>query len=266
MQNTFQSYLQEIMKNGGAILTKSLKSWRAGIDYETNFWESWFSTRGLEWPEDYINRLQPQEMPDWIQNLLPTNQSFFRILDVGSGPITKTGQIIPGRSVDITATDPLARHYDAIMEKFDVAPPLRTTFSFAEDLSARFPNDHFDLILCTNALDHAIEPVWGIVEMLICLKIGGLVYLGHRRNEAEFEDYSGFHQWNFDEVEGSFIVWNKERRINVTELLSGFAAVATTLHGDHIGVNIVKNQGLPIDAHDYQRQARATLLGCLFSL
>lgn len=254
------------MENGGAILTKSLKSWRAGIEYEVDFWETWFRTKGLEWPQDYIDRLQPQEMPVWIQHLLPSDQSFARVLDVGSGPITKTGQIVPGKAVNVIAADPLARHYDAIMEKFDVTPPIRTTFSFAEDLSARFPGDHFDLVLCTNALDHAIEPVWGIIEMLICLKIGGLVYLGHRRNEAEFEEYSGFHQWNFDDEDGSFIIWNRERRLNVTELLSGFASVTTSLRDDHIGVRIDKNRGLPIDVLDYQRQARATLLGCLFNL
>jgi SAM-dependent methyltransferase len=265
MRDTLKGYLDDLIHNGSSILTRSLKSWRSGIGYEVDFWDKWFKTEGLEWHDDYLLRLQPQPLSEWILRLLP-REGDASVLDVGSGPITKTGHLVEGRKVDLTAVDPLAKHYLRIMHKYGVTPPIKTVFSFSEDLSSRFPRSHFDVIACTNALDHAIEPVWGLIEMLMCLKIGGTIILSHRRNEAEVESYSGSHHWNFDKGADDFIIWNQHRFINVTNLVDGFASVKSEVTGDHIAVHLHKENDIPIDPLEYQRKTRAILLECLFDL
>jgi SAM-dependent methyltransferase len=169
--------------------------------------------------------------------------------------------MLTGREVEVFAVDPLAPIYDQIINSAKIAPPVRTKFAFAEDLSARFEPGSLDVVTCTNALDHAIEPMWGILEMLIVLKRGGRVYLGHNRNEAEAEQYCGFHQWNFDVDGGEFIVWNKERKLNVSRMLQGIASVNATMPVENwVVIDITKTCDTPVDLLAYQRGVRASLL------
>lgn len=254
-------YIEGLCANSSAILAKSLQSWRAGIDSEIGFWSRWFETRGLEWPEDYRVRTSPQPLAPWLANMLPpANSEPVHVLDVGAGPITKTGHFIVGRDIVFTAIDPLANFYNEIIDSSGVVPPLRTQHGFAEDLSARFDVGQFDLVSCTNALDHAIEPAWGIVEMMQVVKLNGTIFLGHRRNEAEFESYSGFHQWNFDVDDGAFVIWNRNGRLNISELLGGVGDVSCHLQGDYLSVTIRKQSDLVLDHLRFHRRLRAGLL------
>jgi len=257
-------YIEGLFSHSGIILAKSMKLWRSGIDYEIGFWTKWFATRGLEWSEDYIKRMSPQPLAPWLVSLLPLQMDrIAHVLDVGAGPVTKTGQFVEGREIVFAAVDPLAPFYDQIIDQQSVKPPTRTQIGFAEDLSARFAPNSIDLISCTNALDHAIEPVWGIIEMLQVVTSTGNVFLGHRRNEAEFENYSGLHQWNFDVERDNFIVWNRDRRVDVTELLAGFADVQCRVQGDYLSVILTKRRELPVDPLQYNRRLRAGILSSL---
>lgn len=97
----------------------------------------------------------------------------------------------------------------------------------SEYLSAFIQNHDASLITIQNALDHSSAPVKGIIESLISLREGGILYLNHHPNEAEMEKYKGFHQYNVDERNGKLYIWNKAHHVNVTELLNGFASVET---------------------------------------
>jgi SAM-dependent methyltransferase len=235
-KNEIADYLDTLFATSGAKISSSIAMWRSGVAYEVNFWNNWFKTQGLGWQDEYKTRLSLQPLAPWLAKFLPGSEAHLKVLDVGCGPITKTGTFLPGKSLTVIAVDPLARFYEGILNSHNVVPPSRTQFSFAEDLSARFEPNEFDLVSCTNALDHSIDPLWGILEMINVLKIGGHIFLGHHRNEAENENYSGFHQWNFDGEEGEFWVWNKVNRVNVTRILSQFAQVDCVIerkrHGD----------------------------------
>ena len=261
-------YLDELFENGGEQLARSMVTWQRGIAYELNFWRGWFETKGREWPYDYQRRLIPQPLAPGLVSLLPTDSDYVpRIMDVGAGPMTLMGMLVEGgRQVEVVAVDPLAKLYSRIMDDYRMTPPLPAQFGFAEDLSARFDLSSFDVIASTNALDHAIEPVWGVLEMLMVTRPGGHVLLSHRRNEAEFERYSGFHQWNFDSEGLDFVVWNRDRRINVTKLLAECADAQCNVDEDYLSVHISKRSELQMDALAYQRRVRATLLEALIDL
>lgn len=213
------------MKDNTVHVEQRLRSWLLGVDSEVKFWDYWFATKGAEWPEDFRVRLNPQrEFPEYL--LAGISPADAKILDVGAGPVTSFGFTHKGSRLDITACDPLASFYDRILEKNGVVPPVRTVTAFAEELSSFFPRNAFDLVTCSNALDHSFEPVRGIEEMLLVTKMGGRVHLTHRINEAVYGHYEGLHQWNFDAEDGRFIIWNNEQRVDVNSVFDYCAEIS----------------------------------------
>lgn len=228
------------------ILAASLRTWRLGVGYEVDFWTRWFETKGLDWPDDYATRIKPKPLEPWVKSLLPSDARRAFVLDVGSGPITGIGTFSNKTAVSVKAVDPLAFQYHAIAKAHHVVRPIETEFSFAEDVSARFDGGSFDVVTCTNALDHSIEPMWGLLEMIVVCKVGGKLFLRNRRNEAEYEGYSGFHQWNFDAEGNRFVIWNPSCRIDGSALLGQVANVECRFAGDDITITITKTAELPV--------------------
>lgn len=253
------AYLETLFDEKAGHLARALTLWRSGVDFERDFWTQWFATQGLRWPEEYGARMQRRPLADWAVARLPPGPA--RVLDVGAGPVTGAGHYVPGREVEIIPVDPLADIYAEITAAAGVTVPLPTRFAFGEDISARFEADSFDLILCTNALDHAIEPMWCLIEMLILARTGASIVLMHGVDEAEGEDYSGFHQWNFQaDPAGHFIIWNRDRRLDATAMLASFAQVTCTVENHYITTVITKQAPVPMDRGDYHRRMRAALL------
>jgi hypothetical protein len=96
-------------------LAAQITAWQAGIDYEVGFWDRWFETKGLEWPEDYSAHPDPDRpFPKGLLAPRALSQHKLRVLDVGDGPMTILGQHIEGHTVEITVCDPLAHMYSRI--------------------------------------------------------------------------------------------------------------------------------------------------------
>jgi SAM-dependent methyltransferase len=209
-------------------LSDQLKSWRAGIQHELRFWDLFMETRGLEWKDDFDERLRKdREINVSMFRDASTLPQDLKIIDVGAGPCTSLGSNLNGQPINLIACDPLAPFYKALAGKHGLNFPISTVQAFAEDLSSYYPEGTFDLVHCSNALDHSFDPIRGIEQMLIVAKPNGRVFLCHGLNEAEYESYAGFHQWNFDEDNGDFLIWNKQERINATEYFSAFARIET---------------------------------------
>jgi SAM-dependent methyltransferase len=184
----------------------------AALAQEAQFWRDWFATRGLEWPDEYRSRTDPEaEVEDpLLRNVLDAySQQTVSILDVGAGPITSVGFRYPGKQLLITAVDPLADEYDRILREHDLIPGVRTQALRGEDLPARFGPDAFDVAFARNALDHAVDPLPIIDNMVTVVRAGGHVLLRHAANEAITERYKQLHQWNFDERGGRCIIWRR---------------------------------------------------------
>jgi SAM-dependent methyltransferase len=149
--------------------------------------------------------------------LLPP-QTEVHILDVGAGPLTYLGKKYEGKHVNITAVDPLSDEYDRILDKYQIQPLVRTQKLAAEDLTKRFPSGTFDLVFARNCIDHAYNPKRAILQMIEVVKSGRYVLLEHRPNEAENENYSGLHQWNFSlSTNGDFLISSKFEKVNMTK-------------------------------------------------
>ncbi len=225
--------------------TRVTQKWLDGISYEIAFWKNvyrWSHTfRGMMGWANYGSKIELEGF-DANSFLLRFEQP--KVYDVGCGmsyaigdKIEKNSKLIP---LNIHYVDPLAFHFNRILKKKKKNLP-QIEFGMAEYLSAFIPNQDASLITIQNALDHSSAPVKGIIESLLSLHEGGALYLNHHPNEAEMEKYKGFHQYNIDEQDGKLIIWNKQERINVTQLLDGFASVETKrMDNGHIIAVITK--------------------------
>jgi len=228
-------------------LQAQLAAWQNGIASEQHFWNQWMQKQGLEWPDDFTRRLDAAApFDDWVAPVVRSlGQSEVSVLDVGAGPITILGYILTGVKLVLTATDPLTPIYNDLIDRYGLNPPLRTIFAPAEELSAFFGPNSFDIVHCRNALDHSFDPVRGIVEMLKVVRVGGWILLRHFENEAERGNYEGFHQYNFDCRDGRFVIWNKSIQIDVAKSLPPQCEVLVEKSGTVI-VRIRKTGEIPI--------------------
>jgi ubiquinone/menaquinone biosynthesis C-methylase UbiE len=122
--------------------------------------------------------------------------------------------------------DPLADKYDDILHRKGIVPPTRTCYGEAEKLLEQFPEQSFDLVYSSNALDHSYDPLTAIRNMVFLCKPGGFVFLRHFENEAEKENFQGLHKWNFFERRGDMIIANRAVEISLAKELSGLASVS----------------------------------------
>ena len=179
------------------------------IKDELSFWEKALADGGRDWNPDEFRLRTDFDLPlqDELRDLISAAPgTTVRILDVGSGPLTRVGRRWPGRDVRITAADPLAEHYHALLRRLGIVPPVPTTFAHGERLLETFPPSQFDLAYASNALDHTYDPLKAIEQMLAVTRPGGCVYLWHFANEGKHNCYKGLHQWNLDTVGNDFII------------------------------------------------------------
>jgi len=198
---------------------------------EVQFWRNWLSTKGMYWPDDFHARLDPDRRLDG--HLAPfvdrVDGDQVRILDVGSGPLTKLGKTHPSKRLEITATDLLASDYDRLLRELGLVPPVRTIYADAEQLVAQFGHDAFDIVHAQNCIDHTADPERAIEQMVAVAKPDGYVVLFHAENEGQREQYNQLHQWNFTCDGAAFVIRDRVgRTVNMTQRLSPLCDVECT--------------------------------------
>ena len=235
----------------------SVKERLLGIAYEEAFWRSQFSVRrarkGLYAWSRYGRDIQLKnfDIIGFLDEWESDRGERPVVLDVGSGASFCTGNLSHGKEIDIHYIDPLAPYYNRMIEKTRPRHFPSVEFGTIEQLSAFYPGGNAAFIHVQNALDHCQSPVRGIIECLRCLAVGGILYLKHFPNEAERENYRGFHQYNIDHNDSSLIIWNKQERHNINNLLDGFTEITVSLSdiGEVIAV-ITKTGKVPPNLYD----------------
>jgi len=216
---------------------------------ELGFWRRWFETRGDRWPQEYVLRQDLSRPLHWnLFELLGTPVGgTAEIIDVGAGPMTSLGKVWTGRTLKITAVDPLAEGYDQLLAEFGITPPVRTIKGDATRLVEQFGEGRFDLVHGHNAIDHSADSPRAVREMFAIVRPGGSVFLAHARNEGERQKYAGMHRWNFDgrEVNGRthFIVWNRSKTVDITAELGPAADIQVKVLPEWINVTMRKAKG-----------------------
>ncbi len=229
-----------------------MKNWVNGIPYEIAFWEGVYSNKKrIESLFSYSRYNKEIELINFDVNLFLSQKENPAVVDAGCGMSFCNGDKLNGKQLNVCYIDPLAPFFNKIIEKKKIDLP-RITFGFIEYLSAFVP-PRASLIIVQNALDHSINPLKGILECIASLEIGGVLYLRHFRNEAETENYRGFHQYNISLENGEIIIRNKESKININSLIKPFTEIETSTCGNEIIAVITKKQELPNELIDFKK-------------
>lgn len=148
----------------------------------------------------------------------------------------------------VTAVDPLADDYRRLLLEYGLEPPVRTERLEGERLVERFGSGRFDIAYARNALDHAVDPITIVGNMLEVVRDGGYVVLRHVRNEAVRQRYRQLHQWNFDARAGELVLWRPDEVISLAERLRlGTVSCHTEANDTWVVAVIAKLRHLPID-------------------
>jgi SAM-dependent methyltransferase len=211
--------------------------WQTRKSSEVDFWVGWLAgtTGNDQWTSDRNARLAPDtEITDPLvrAELEREEAEEISILDVGAGPITSLGYRYPRKTLTIVPVDPLADEYEQLLRDADLDPPIRTIRVAGEALVEHFGSRSFDIAYAVNSLDHSADPLTIISNMVGVVRPGGIVLLRHKRNEGESARYGGLHQWNFDVLDESLLVWNSAVEVNVGVALEGHA-VTTAWISEH---------------------------------
>jgi SAM-dependent methyltransferase len=198
---------------------------------EAEFWYFFYGRRGHHYKDSYERRVNPESplLPAVARLVDRVTRDRVSILDVGAGPITGIGFKHPSKAVRIKAVDELADEYDKILYFNGVKPPVRTRFGRAEELTRSVKERGYHIVTCINALDHTSRPDKAVREMLKVVKPGGFIFLSHHIDEANSQDYTGEHQWNFSPADGDMVMAGKRHRFSLRGLLPNSATLEVTV-------------------------------------
>lgn len=225
---------QHLRRKPGASAAEKRKAWGNGVTWEFDFWDKFLEGRNDAWAADFAERMDPTlPLQPFLAELIrvPDGETV-QILDVGAGPFTFVGRTSPRWNIAITAVDPLAEGYDLLLAQHGVTPPVRTRAVAAEDLLQTYPANSFDLVTARNCLDHVLDPVRALRQMLEVAKPGASLNLQHMTNEAERNLYAGMHQWNFRLRDGDFVIAGASDEVDVTKILASVAQVSNVLYDE----------------------------------
>lgn len=221
------------------------RRWLKGIPYEVAFWQSYYRNKRsradlFEWSlygrECVLDNFDLKTFIEGCGDDQPV------IADVGCALSYTFGGRIGGRDYPVQYIDPLAPFYNHILDRYHIDRP-RIIFGMTESLSDNFRPDSVAFLHIRNSLDHSMMPVLGIREALRVLKPGGVLYLNHFRNEAENENYRGFHQFNISEENGHLVIWDRRSRYDINDMLHGIADVTVSVTDSGRIVAVIRKTG-----------------------
>ena len=122
-----------------------------------------------------------------------------KIADVGSGPVSRIGELLPGVKIEIYPSD--KKDYTKITwNGLGIKPRFPIEVQNMEEFS--YSDDFFDIVHCGNALDHTRDAVAAIKEMIRIVKPEGWVYIDCSLDQLSVS--GGRHFWDAKE-DGTFI-------------------------------------------------------------
>jgi SAM-dependent methyltransferase len=157
----------------------------------------------IENDKGYIERILKTGISQFLLKHMES-LPFARIIDVGSGPVSYLLNFVRQNSdrFELTAVDALADEYAEIMEEFRCDVP-RNTACYAEELDKYFQPEIFDIVFCSNSLDHTIDIAKSLENMSFVLKDDGFIYLLCNINEKDRTAGDGMHYHNLNLIDGS---------------------------------------------------------------
>jgi SAM-dependent methyltransferase len=143
------------------------------------------SAKGLREWRQRIGNFNQHNRRLWVESIARDLPSRSRVLDVGAGS---------GQYRDLFSHCEYRSH-DFAQEPSTVG--MYTTLDYISDITAiPVPNASFDVVLCTEVLEHVPEPIQAVNEMGRILRSGGRLYvsapLGSWLHQEPYHYYGGY--------------------------------------------------------------------------
>lgn len=196
-------------KTTGEIM--DINSWETGKVNELRYWQKWFPRKG-------VLHQTSKRLTSRFDFMIGDKKEVV-IADLGAGAISVIGDHRKDVKVTVIASDLLALEFEKTRKKQGVT--LITPIERQDMAALTYPGNYFDIVHCSNALDHCQEPKKALKEMVRICKPQGWIYIRHFAHEGRRQAYSGMHQWNLDPTEeGDCIIWDRRLNSSKTFLLS----------------------------------------------
>lgn len=167
---------------------------------------------------EYYNQVLP--LADYFLPFIGDKKAV-KILDVGSGPYPITGQTLEGVKVELTHCD--RRGFENFWTNNNAVPLFPIEVQDMEHLT--YSDNSFDIVTCVNALDHTIDALSAVLEMIRVCKPGGWVHIDCSLNQHSVRGKK--HYWDAKE-DGTFI--NETGAFNLKDY--GFSLAYIDNHGE----------------------------------
>lgn len=167
---------------------------------------------------EYYNRVLP--LADYFLPLIGQKKEV-KILDVGSGPYPVTGQVLDGVKIEFTHCD--RRGFENFWANNNTTPLIPIEVQDMEHLT--YPDNTFDIVTCINALDHTVDALSAVKEMIRVCKPQGWVHVDCSLNQHSVRRKK--HYWDAKE-DGTFI--NEQDKFDLKDL--GFKIEYFDLRGE----------------------------------
>lgn len=185
------------------------EEWKAGVVEEIQWWWTWINTLRRQGKLPTWAHIRQRPFPYEADVLTFPEGTKLRCLNIGCGPRSDLGEI-SAREIEFVHMDPLARAYNKLMGFLDAPGGGDVVFGAVEFLD-KLDVGQFEVISAKNCLDHAYDVPKGLRQMIDRLAPRGIISLAHYENEAEAQNYLGFHKWNIELKDGKIHMWSKDR-------------------------------------------------------
>lgn len=189
---------------------------RVNYSSEIYFWETNLAKKD-EFKNSLIVLLDPKRRKElfpaklipYIYDLKKKNNNL-KLLEIGSGPISRLAWGVEEGLFQITAIDPLAKLYSKLMRKHKYDYPIKPIACLGEDISKIFSEESFDIIYSRNALDHVVSPRKCLEGMCYVLKRGGIIFLEGFIRGGTRQKWRGLHKHDLVPENGHLLHYDKK--------------------------------------------------------
>ena len=143
-----------------------------------------------------------------------------RILEVGSGPITRIGYKSNRGAIDFQCIDIAADNYRKALDKEpsesvtmeEYMAPIQGDVYHIDNL---FPGVRFDMVVAMNLLDELDNPIMALAQMKKCCASGGSIIIYNIADRGQEQSGMQNIQWKFKEIDGSIMMLRGEELISL---------------------------------------------------
>jgi SAM-dependent methyltransferase len=188
---------------------------RQGLRDELGFWDSYLRDCHAEvcdpesWQAAFPAALLPHIQVVAGEGPPPS------VLELGSGPVSLLAWGVDQGLIAVTAVDPLADAYAALLDRHGCSYPVRPRRGDGETLSGLFEDGTFDIAYSSNAIDHTASPRRSMEQLARTVRRGGIILCEGFEREGSHEGWWGLHQHDLVAEEGHLVEYGRDQRRTV---------------------------------------------------